>query len=97
MIEGNVEDFKYLIGKIHRDNEDFQRYVTDKIYVDKESRNKVGERILILKDGRRNRSRDTHPIHVRDIEEMTRQYEEESSPLLHQALNGNLLETTMNE
>jgi hypothetical protein len=65
--------------------------------VDKESRNIVGERILILKDGRRNRSRDPHPIHVRDIEEMTRQYEQESSPLLHQALIGNLLETTMNE
>ena len=92
MIEGNIEDFKYLIGKIHRDNEDFQRYVTDKIYVDKESRNIVGERILILKDGRRNRSRDPHPIHVRDIEEMTRQYEQESSPVLHQALIGNLLE-----
>jgi len=97
MIEENLEDFKYLIGKIHRDNEDFQRYVTDKVYVDKESRNIVGERILILKDGRRNRSRNPHPIHVRYIEEMTRQYEQESSPVLHQALIGNLLETTMNE
>ena len=73
MIEGNIENFKYLIGKIHRDNEDFQRYVTDKVYVDKESRNIVGERILILKEGRRNRSRDPRPIHIRDIEEMTRQ------------------------
>ena len=95
--EGNIDDFKYLIGKIHRDNEDYQRYVTDKVYVDRESRNIVGERILILKDGRRNRSRDPYPIHIRDIEEMTRQYEQESSPLAHQALIGNLLETTLSE
>ena len=46
--EGNIEDFKYLIGKIYRDNEDYQRYITDKVYVDRESRNIVGERILIL-------------------------------------------------
>ena len=86
IIEGNIEDFKYLIGKIHKDNEDFQRYITDKVFVDRESRNIVGERILILKDGRRNRSRDPHPIHIRDIEEMTNQYEQESSRLLHRAL-----------
>jgi len=29
--EGNIEDFMYLIGKIHKDNEDFQRYTTDKV------------------------------------------------------------------
>jgi len=97
MIEGKLEDFKYLTGKIQRDNEDFQRYVTDKVYLDKESRNIVGERVLILKDGRRNRSRDPHPTHVCDIVEMTRQNEQESSSLLHQALIENLLETTMNE
>ena len=95
--EGSIDEFKYLIGKIHRDNEDYQRYITDKVYVDRESRNIVGERILILKDGRRNRSRDPYPIHIRDIEEMTRQYEQESSPLAHQALIGNLLETTLSE
>jgi len=60
IIEGNSEDFKYLNGKTHRDNEDLQRYITDIVYVDRESRNLVGERILILKDERRNRSRDPH-------------------------------------
>ena len=60
--EGNIEDFMYLIGKIHKDNEDFQRYTTDKVYVDRESRIIVGERIL--KDGRRNRSRDPYHIQI---------------------------------
>jgi len=73
MIKENIEDFKYLIGKIHKDNEDFQRYITDKVYVDRDSRIIVGERMLILKDGRRNRSRDPYLIHIRDIDEMTRQ------------------------
>ena len=79
-VEGEIKDFQYLIGKYHRDNEDYQRYVTDKIYIDKSSGNIVGERVLILKDGRRHRSADPYPIHVRDLAEMTRQYEEESSP-----------------
>jgi hypothetical protein len=92
--EGKLEDFKYLIGKYHRDNEDYQRYVTDKVYVDKKSGYIVGERILILKDGRRHRSPDPHPIHVRDLAEMTRQYEEESSPIVQKALIVNLLEST---
>ena len=96
-VEGEIEDFQYLIGKYHRDNEDYQRYVTDKIYIDKSSGNIVGERVLILKDGRRHRSADPYPIHVRDLAEMTRQYEEESSPHVQKALIVNLLEITKNE
>ena len=97
ILEADVEDFKYLIGKTHRDDEDLQRYVTERIYIDRNSGNIVGSRVLLLKDGRKHRSRDPYPIHVQDIVRMTNLYEEELSPSELNALVSSLLEGTMNE
>jgi hypothetical protein len=38
-----------LIGKTHRDDEDLQRYITERIYIDRNSGNIVGSRVLLLK------------------------------------------------
>jgi len=36
-IEGNIKEFMYLVGKVHSDDEDAQRYITERIYVDRNS------------------------------------------------------------
>jgi len=58
ILEADVRDFEYLIGKTHRDDQDLQRYVTERIYIDRNSGNIVGSRVLLLKDERKHRSRD---------------------------------------
>ena len=78
-LEGDVRDYKWLEGKIHRDDEDLQRYITERVYVDKRSRNILGERNLLLKDGRKHKSRDLSPIHVQSLVDMTNQYDAELS------------------
>ena len=62
----DINKFKYLIGRTHRDNEDYQRYVTVKVYVDKRSGNIVGERTLLLKVGSRHKALDPSPIYIKN-------------------------------
>ena len=50
-IEGNIEDFKYLIGTTHRDDDDKLLYKITRIYEFKKTGDIVGERALILRDG----------------------------------------------
>jgi len=52
--------------------------------------------VLLLKDGRKHRSRDPYPIHIQDIVRMTKLYEEESSPTELRALVTSLLKGTEN-
>jgi len=86
-------DYKYLEGNIHRDDEDLQKYITDRVYIDKRSGNILGERSLLLKDGKRHRARDPSPIHVQSLVEMTKKYDEESSSRKLRTLAANLLES----
>jgi hypothetical protein len=51
----------FLEGKIHRDDEDCQRYITERIYVDRRSKNIVDERTLLLKDGKKHKCRSSKP------------------------------------
>ena len=90
----NVEDYLYLIGKTHRDNEDYQRYITEKVYIDRRSGNIVGERVLLLKDGKKHRVNDPIPIHIQDIVVMTEEYDQEISSKNIQALVTQLIDTT---
>jgi hypothetical protein len=68
------EDFYYLIGTIHRDDEDFLTYKTMRIYVHRSTGNIVGERALILKDGSTFKNNERDPIHVRDLAILTEAY-----------------------
>ena len=72
-----MNGYKYLVETIHKDDEDFQRYMTEKFYVDKRSNNIVAERVLLLEDGRKHRSLDPSPIHNKDIVNMTNSYDSE--------------------
>ena len=75
--ENDVNSYKYLVGRIHRDDEDFQRYVTEKVYVDRRSKDILAERTLLLKDGRKHKALDPSPIHIKDIVNMTNSYDSE--------------------
>jgi len=92
-----VKDFEYLIGKIHRDDENLQRYITERIYIHRNTGNIIGDRVLLLKDGRKHRIRDPHPIHVQSLVDMTTEYDQESSPSELRALVSNLLNVSRNE
>ena len=98
-ISTDVADYKYLEGKVHRDDEDYQRYITERIYIDRRSGCIVGDRTLLLKNGQKHKSLDPAPIHVQSLVEMTQQYDQESSPqsihallttLLHQGTNDDM-------
>jgi len=69
-----------------------QRYVTEKVYVDKKSGNIVAERTLLLKDGRKHRAFDALPIHIKDIVKMTEDYNVEVSSTRLSALASQLLQ-----
>jgi len=66
-IEGNINELMYLVGKVHRVDEDPQRYITERIYVDRNSGHIVGKRVLLLKGGRKHKALDPSPIHIRVI------------------------------
>jgi len=89
--EADLKDFKYLEGTIHRDDDDLQRYITDKVYIDKRLGYIVGVRTLLLKDGQKHIVYDPSPIHVRSLVKMTKAYEDESSPREHRAMISSLL------
>ena len=73
MGEGCVEDYQYLFGTIHLDDEDGPLYVTQKVYI---RRSPVGQVILVNRAPiHRNKmvssKADSAPIHVVDIVRMT--------------------------
>ena len=76
------EDFYYLIGTIHRDDEDLLTYKTMKIYVHKTTHDIVGERALVFKDGSVYRTNELDPIHVRDLAVLTELYDKEEGKAL---------------
>jgi len=78
--EANLKVFKYLESTIYRDDEDLQRYITDKMFIDKRSRYIVGFRTLLLKSGQKHKAHDPSPFHVRSLVEIIKAYEDESSP-----------------
>ena len=96
-LEGDLKEYEYLVGKIHRDDEDLQRYVTERIYVDRRTKYILGIRSLLRKDGSKHISTDPSPIHVQSLVEMTKQYEQESSPSSHRALIAQLISASKGE
>jgi len=73
----------YLDAKLNMipiDDEDYQRYITERICIDRRSGCIVGDSTLLLKNGQKHKSLDPAPIHVQSLVEMTQQYEQESSP-----------------
>ena len=77
-----AEDFHYLIGTIHRDDEDLLTYKTMRIYVHKTTNDIVGERALVLKDGSVYKTNELDPIHVRDLAILTELYDKEEGKAL---------------
>jgi len=64
---GNVNEYKYLVGKIHSE-------LVRNVYVHKKSKFIVGERALVLKDGSIFKG-EFDPIHVKDLATLTKRYE----------------------
>ena len=77
-----AEDFHYLIGTIHRDDEDLLTYKTMRIYVHKTTNEIVGERALVLKDGSVYKTNELDPIHVSDLAVLTELYDKEEGKAL---------------
>jgi len=96
-LEGQLKEYEYLVGNAHRDDEDLQRYVTERIYVDRRTKYILGIRSLLRKDGAKHISTDPSPIHVQNLVEMTKQYEQESTPSSHRALIAQLISTSKDE
>ncbi|NBO66762.1 MAG: hypothetical protein EBU88_18285, partial [Acidobacteria bacterium] len=77
--EGKVEDFQYLEGTYHLDEEDGLLYTT--LWVAEEVLNRrrdrfiVGFRCLVMPHGGLSDKCDNEPVHIRDIERMTLQTE----------------------
>jgi len=78
---GDLEDYYYLKGTIHRDDDDMLLYKTTRVYVFKRTGDLVGDRTLILKDGSLFEDSKADPIHIRDIEILTKRYEKEKAPV----------------
>ena len=72
---GEVKDFLYLIGTIHRDDEDFMIYKVMDVYVNKSTGFIVGDRAMVLKDGSLYDKTEYDPIHVKDLARMTKDYQ----------------------
>jgi len=82
VITGEVKDYEYLIGRIHRDDDDMLLYKVTKIYVFKKTGDIVGDRALVLKDGSLFDYAEFDPVHVRDLEILTRRFEKERESTL---------------
>jgi hypothetical protein len=79
--EASVDDYKYLIGTTHRDDKDKLLYFVTKVYRQRKSGYIVADRVLILSDGSHHKIPDHLPTHVRDIEILTKMFEEENKNL----------------
>ena len=65
------------MGTAHRVNEDNLLYLVTKVYRQRRSGFIVADRVLILSDGSTHTTPDNFPIHIRDVEILTREYEKE--------------------
>jgi len=74
---GKLEDYAYLLGTIHRDDDDMLLYKVTKIYIHKATGFIVGDRVLVLKDGSTYKTDEFDPIHVKDLAILTKRYEKE--------------------
>ena len=74
---GSVADYQYLVGTTHRDDQDLLLYQVTKVYVQRSTNYIVADRVLILKDGSTHTIPDHRPTHIRDIEKLTKLYEDE--------------------
>ena len=79
--EASVDDYKYLIGTTHRDDKDKLLYLVTKVYRQRKSGYIVADSVLILSDGSNHKIPDHLPTHVRDIEILTKRFEEETNTL----------------
>jgi hypothetical protein len=77
LLEKPLENYKFLVGTTHRDNEDNLLYLVTKVYRQRRSGFIVADRVLILSDGSTHTTPDNFPIHIRDVEILTREYEKE--------------------
>ena len=77
----SVDDYKYLVGTTHRDDKDKLLYLVTKVYRQRASGYIVADRVLILSDGSNHKIPDHLPTHVRDIEILTKRFEEENNTL----------------
>ena len=73
MGEGCVEDYQYLVGISHFDDEDGLLYVTQKVYIGRSPVRQVilVNRASIHRNGTVSSRADSTPIHVADIVHMT--------------------------
>ena len=86
---GRVEDFQYLVGTKHRDDDDMLVYKIVRVYKHNSTGFIVGDRVLVLKDGQVSNSAQY------DLEILTSRYKQRFSNDLRCNLNylvtGNLM------
>ena len=74
---GDVSEYRYLINTRHRDDEDMLVYQVTNVYVLSNTKDIVGDRALVLRDGSLFRKPEYDPIHVRDLAILTARYAKE--------------------
>jgi hypothetical protein len=79
--EASVDDYKYFIGNTHRDDKNKLLYLVTKVYRQRKSGYIVADRVLILSDDSNHKISDHLPTHVRDIEFLTKMFEDENKKL----------------
>jgi hypothetical protein len=67
----SIQDFEYLIGTKHIDDEDGMKYMTTRIVTNKDG-HIVAHRAPLKANGERNSWEDSTPIHVKDIARLTK-------------------------
>ena len=72
-----VSDYIYLVGTIHRDDDDKLLYKVTRVYIHKSTNEIVGDRVLILKDGSIFRKTEYDPIRIKDLAILTDRYKNE--------------------
>ena len=73
-VTANIEDFQYLVGTKHIDDDDMLVYKTVRVYIHKSTGFIVGDRVLVLKDGQTSNSAQYDPVHIRDLALLTDKY-----------------------
>ena len=79
---GQVSDYQYLVGKIHRDDKDELLYKVTKVYRQRGTGFIVADRVLLLKNGLEHTIPDNLPTHVRDLVILTNRFEASRSHIL---------------
>jgi len=78
---GDLEDYYYLKGSIHRDDDDMLLYKITRVYVFKRTNKIVGDTALILTDGSQFEDSTADPIHIRYSAILIKRYEKEKGPV----------------